>query len=201
MIEQVEEEYELFRQAIVQRDADAWAAIHARYHSLLVSWAYHSGAQGCLELPADIADRALARAWVALTPDRFAEFPTLASLLSYLRTCVKTTAIDIARAQTASERAWQQLDAGEPATPEQIILGKLDRDTLWQLVTALAITPSDRITLIESCVYGLPPRAIQVRHPELFPTVASVYTTKRNLFNRLQRNQDLLRLREAFSTF
>ena len=201
MIEQVEEEYELFRQAIVHRDADAWAAIHARYHSLLVSWAYYSGAQGCLELPADIADRALARAWAALTPNRFAEFPSLASLLSYLRTCVKTAAIDIARAQAASERAWQQIDADEPATPEQIILDKLDCDVLWQLVIALANTPSDRITLIESCIYGLPPRAIQARHPVLFPNVASVYTTKRNLFNRLQRNQDLLRLRETFSTF
>jgi len=201
MIEQVEEEYELFRQAIVYRDADAWAAIHARYHSLLVSWAYSSGIQGCLELPTDIADRALARAWAALTPDHFAEFPSLASLLSYLRTCVKTTAIDIARTQAANERAWQQIAADEPATPEQIILGNLDRDALWQFVIGLANTPSDRITLIESCVYGLPPRAIQVRHPELFPNVASVYTTKRNLFNRLQRNPDLLRLCEAFSAF
>lgn len=201
MIEQVEQEYELFRQAIVHRDADAWAAIYTRYHSLLVSWAYYNGAQRCLEPPSDIADRALARAWAALTPDRFAEFPSLASLLSYLRTCVKTTAIDIARTQAASERAWQQIDADEPATPEQIILDNLDRDTLWQLVIALANTPSDRITLIESCVYGLPPRAIQARHPVLFPNVASVYTTKRNLFNRLQRNQDLLRLRETYSAF
>lgn len=201
MIEQVEEEYELFRQAILYCNADAWAAIHARYHSLLVSWAYYSGAQGCLELPADIADRALARAWAALTPDRFAEFPSLASLLSYLRTCVKTTAIDIARTQSASERAWQQIDAGEPATPEQIILDNLERDELWQLVIGLVSTPSDRITLIESCVYGFPPRAIQARHPELFPNVASVYTTKRNLFNRLQRNQVLLQLREAFNAY
>jgi DNA-directed RNA polymerase specialized sigma24 family protein len=199
MIEQVEKEYELFRQAIVDRDPDAWGAIYARYHSLLVSWAYHSGAQDCLELPSDIADRALARAWAALTPDRFAEFPSLAALLSYLRTCVKTTAIDLARAQASSERAWQQIDADAPATPEQIVLAQLDRDALWQLVIGLANTPSDQITLLESCVYDLPPRAIQARHPELFPNVASVYTTKRNLFNRLQRNQNLLRLRETFS--
>ena len=201
MTEQVEEEYELFRRAIVDRDADAWAAIHARYHSLLVSWAYYNGAQRCLELPSDIADRALARAWAALTPDRFAEFPSLASLLSYLRTCVKTTAIDIARAQAASERAWQQVDADVPTTPEQLILDKLENEALWQFVIGLATTPCDRITLIESCIYGLPPRAIQARHPMLFPDVESVYTTKRNLFNRLQRNQELLRLCETFSAF
>jgi DNA-directed RNA polymerase specialized sigma24 family protein len=201
MIEQVEEEYELFRQAIVHRSADAWAAIYARYHALLVSWAYHSGAQSCADLPSDIADRALARAWAALSPDRFAEFPSLASLLSYLRTCVKTTAIDIGRSQAASERAWLQITADVPATPDQIVLGELDRDALWQLVIGLTTTALDRITLIESCVYGLPPRAIQARHPELFPNVASVYTTKRNLFNRLQRNHDLLRLRETFNAY
>ena len=201
MIGQVEKEYELFRQAILHRNPDAWAAIHTRYHSLLVSWAYHNSAQGCLELPTDIADRALARAWAALTPDRFAEFPSLASLLSYLRTCVKTTAIDIARSQAASERAWQQIDADVPMTPEQLILDKLDNEALWQFVIGLATTPCDRITLIESCIYGLPPRAIQARHPMLFPDVESVYTTKRNLFNRLQRNQELLRLCETFSAF
>jgi DNA-directed RNA polymerase specialized sigma24 family protein len=199
MISQAEEEYELFRQAILFREEDAWAAIYARYHSLLVSWAYHSGAQQCMELPSDIADRALARAWVALTPDRFAEFPSLASLLSYLRTCVKTTAIDLARSQAASDRAWQQIDAGEPATPEQIITDKLDRDALWNMVIAQAHTPAEQIALIESCVYGLPPRAIHARHPDRFPTVDSVYTTKRNLFNRLQRNPDVLRLRDAFA--
>jgi DNA-directed RNA polymerase specialized sigma24 family protein len=199
MIEQPEEQYELFRRAILYRDADAWAAIHARYHPLLASWAYRGAHAYTDEWPADIADHALARAWAALTPERFAEFPTLARLLGYLRTCVKTTAIDSARAQAASERAWKKVDADEPNTPEQIVLGNLDRDTLWQTVIAAANTLSERVTLIESCVYNLPPRDIQARHPELFPDIGSVYTTKRNLFNRLQRNHDLLRLREAIS--
>jgi DNA-directed RNA polymerase specialized sigma24 family protein len=200
MISQTEQEYDLFRQAILYREEDAWAAIHARYHSLLVSWAYHSGAQQCMELPSDIADRAFARAWAALTPERFAEFPSLASLLSYLRICVKTTAIDLARSHAACERAWQQIEAGEPATPEQIILDKLDRDALWDLVIGHAHTAAERIVLIESCAYGLPPRTIQARHPDQFPTVDSVYTTKRNLFNRLQRNPDVLRLRDAYTS-
>ncbi|HEU5097794.1 MAG TPA: hypothetical protein VFU22_02035 [Roseiflexaceae bacterium] len=199
MIEQVEEEFELFRRAIRDRDADAWAAIYERYHSLLVSWARHSDCPG--ESAVDIADHALARAWAALTPERFAEFPSLTSLLAYLRTCVKTTSIDIVRAQAASERAWQRVGAGQAATAEQIILGHLDRIALWQIVSAAASTPPERVTLIESYIYGLPPRAIQARHPKLFPDVTSVYTTKRNLFSRLQRNRDLLQWRQAFGAF
>src|SRR5215211_5786980 len=105
MLKQEEEGYELFRRAIVYRDAEAWAEIHARYRSLLISWANRSGAGQCTaEQAEDLADQALARAWVALTPARFAEFSSLARLLSYLRTCVATTAIDISRAKAAAER-------------------------------------------------------------------------------------------------
>jgi hypothetical protein len=40
----------------------------------------------------------------------------------------------------------------------------------------------------------LPPRDIQARHPDLFANVNEVYSAKRNLLNRLQRNPDLQRL-------
>ncbi len=54
-------------------------------------------AQAAEESCEDLADRALARAWAALSPKRFAAFPSLPALLAYLRTCVTTTAIDAAR--------------------------------------------------------------------------------------------------------
>jgi hypothetical protein len=196
MIDQEEEGYELFRRAIVEHDADAWAAIHARYRPLLAAWASRSDI--CTqsgEWVNDIADQALARAWVALTPERFAAFPSLAWLLSYLRTCVKATVIDSARALTSAERALGQLPAGIAETPEQIVLAGIDRDVLWRTMLELATTPAERIILVESFAYGLPPRAIQARHPRLFADVAAVYRAKRNLFARLQRSRDLVALR------
>jgi hypothetical protein len=45
MTEHEDEGYDLFRRAIVLRDDDAWAAIHARYRRLLVAWAYRHGAR------------------------------------------------------------------------------------------------------------------------------------------------------------
>jgi hypothetical protein len=134
---------------------------------------------------------------MALTPDRFAEFPSPARLLGYLRTCVATTAIDCGRAQATSERIAQQLRAGTIATPEQILLTDIDRDVLWRMVIARVASPAERVALIESFAYGFPPRTICKRHPELFPNVRHVYSVKRNLFARLQRNPELLRLREA----
>jgi DNA-directed RNA polymerase specialized sigma24 family protein len=197
MIKQGHEDYELFRRAITHRDAAAWAVIRAHYRPLLAAWAARCGAWAqCGEWADDIADQVLARAWVALTPAHFAAFPTLARLLSYLRICVTTAVIDSVRARATAERALQQLPAGMVETPEQIALAALDRATLWRMVLELAATPAEHIILVESFVYGLPPRAIQARHPQLFAGVTAVYSAKRNLFARLQSSCELTRLRD-----
>ena len=200
MLKQEEEGYELFRRAIMYRDAEAWATIHACYRSLLISWAYRCGAgMRTREAAEDIADQALARAWLALTPAHFDAFASLARLLSYLRTCVATTVIDSTRAKAAAVRAQQGLQTHAPATPEQIVLATLDRDALWRAVVAFVANLAERVILVESLIYGLPPRMIQARHPQLFPDIAAIYSTKRSLFNRLQRNPELLRLHEELS--
>ena len=195
--QQEREEYELFRRAIVQRDSEAWSAIYMRYRLLLISWVrQHSASELAGESCADIADQAWARAWSALTPARFADFPTLARLLGYLRTCVSTTIIDLLRARTSADRArFLPVPGAEPG-PEQNVLAALDRSALWNLALGLLTTQGERIILIESFVNCLPPRHIQARYPDIFPDVTAVYSAKRNLLVRLQCSSELQRLRE-----
>jgi DNA-directed RNA polymerase specialized sigma24 family protein len=194
MTAQEQEAYDLFRRAILHKEDDAWAAIHARYRAMLIAWALRYGAGACgAECAEDFADHALARAWMALTPDRFAEFPSLAKLLSYLRACVTTAVIDSLRAQDASAHASLESWAEIGATTEQIVLHDLDRKALWQMVLGFAATPAERIVLVETFAYGLPPRAILARHPEIFSTVDAVYGAKRNICARLYRHRDLIR--------
>ena len=195
-----DEEYELFRRAIVRQDDEAWTSIYTRYRSLLVSWARHYSATIQVgEYYDDIADQAFARAWAALAPSHFTRFPNLAKLLAYLRTCVITVIIDSARARAARERMFQRLEVGSSATPEQQVLEEIGRHDLWRLVSHLAATDQERMILLENFVLDLPPRMIMARHPELFSDISTVYFAKRNLLARLQRNQDLQRLRqEAF---
>jgi DNA-directed RNA polymerase specialized sigma24 family protein len=200
MDEQERERYELFRRAILLRDEQAWAAIHTCYRPLLVSWARRSCARVRIaESVDDIADRALARAWVALTPASFTDFLTLAKLLAYLRTCVTSTAIDCARMQAAAERALAAASADTIATPEQIVVASFDRAAFWRTVIALTASEAERIVLVESFAYDLPPRDILARHPRLFPDVAAVYGAKRNLFARLHRNREMARLHEEYA--
>jgi DNA-directed RNA polymerase specialized sigma24 family protein len=186
------EGYELFRRAIVEHDDEAWSAIHRHFRPLLVAWAR----QASLRAPTtdhheDIADRALARAWSALGPEDFPQFPSLAALLAYLRACVGAGALDAARAEATRERAYQKLDLPTVATPEELVLGALNRDEFWLLVNRLISSEHERIILIESFVLGLPPRTILERHTDRFADVPEIYGAKRNLLNRLERSRDM----------
>jgi DNA-directed RNA polymerase specialized sigma24 family protein len=190
--------YELFRHAIVERSEDAWAEIYMRYRPMLVGWVVHQATyNGNTQQAADIADEAFARAWRALTSERFAAFPTIAALLAYLRACVLSTLIDQQRAQVSHDRIARLVQSADlVAAPEQIVEATFDRETLWRTVASLLMTPAERTVLLGSFVLNLPPRTIQAQHPELFPNVAAVYNTKRNLLARLQRSPELQRLHE-----
>jgi len=184
--------YTLFHQAIVDRDAEAWASICTCYQPLLMHWANQSRASMAIdESSKDLADHAFARAWAALTPDCFGKFANLAALLGYLRTCVTSIAIDCARAQTARERMHEKLDEHPVATPEQIVLHEAECRELWHLVSQVVATAQERTILYECFVLDLPPRSILTRHPDLFATIGAVYAAKRNFLDRLRRSPEL----------
>jgi DNA-directed RNA polymerase specialized sigma24 family protein len=190
--------YDLFRRAIEQRDAEAWGDIGRNYRGLLAAWAAQSSARGLIaEQPEDIADQAFARAWTALSSAHFSAFPHIASLLAYLRTCVRATVIDHARDQASQMRAVQHIQsAAVSAAPEQAVLEDLDRTEIWRLILRMTSNAQERIIVRESLIYALPPRTIQARHPDMFADVMQVYRVKRNLINRFQRNRELQKLWE-----
>jgi len=184
--------YELFRRAIVERDEQSWIESAARYRPLLAAWASRCSASAALtESYDDLADQAFARAWSALSPERFASFPTLAALLAYMRACVTTTVIDHARSELSRERIAQSIQAEEVTTPEQLIMDQFQRQEVWRLAETAISSEQERVVLRETFVYDLPPRAILRRHPDLFADAHVIYTTKRNLFDRLQRCPEL----------
>jgi DNA-directed RNA polymerase specialized sigma24 family protein len=191
--------YELFQRAIVNRDEDAWAAIGTRYRPLMCVWArrcpsFDASRESC----EDIADEALARAWRALTPERFQAFPSLPALLAYLRTCVTSLVSDIARKHQTYDRTCAQLPDVVMVPLEELIVERLGRGELWDLVNRLMKTDAERLVLYERFVLDLPPRIIQARHPVIFPEVSIVYATLRNLCDRLRRHTALTEYAAAF---
>jgi DNA-directed RNA polymerase specialized sigma24 family protein len=191
-VQSQQESYELFRRAIVERDEQAWIESATRYRPLLAAWAGRCSASAALaESFDDLADQAFARAWSALSPERFASFPSLAALLAYLRACVTTTVIDHARSQLTRERVEQSIEVEEVATPEQLMIDQFQRREVWRIAEGAAVSEQERVVLRETFVYDLPPRAILRRHPDLFADAHAIYVTKRNLFDRLQRCPEL----------
>jgi hypothetical protein len=189
--------YETFRRAIFVRDADAWAELAARFRPLMIAWANRARADMAIdELSEHLADQAFSRAWAALKPEQFAAFPNAPALIAYLRSCVGATVVDCARAQASRTRAMQKIAADDVLTPEQIVTTQQEYSDLWHLIYCLVETEQDRIILIESFVYDLPPRDILERHMDVFADIVDVYRVKRNLFNRLQRNVALRRMYE-----
>lgn len=185
-----------FDPATLAHDA-AWAELSARYRPLLIHWAgrFRAGVS-IAEFNEDIADQALARAWAAIAHKWGEFFPSLAALLAYLRQCVRSTIMDHARAQHSRERLMQCLANEILINPEEVVVDSLEYAELWGLLTDLATTAGERVVLVESFVYCLPPRAIARRHPQLFASVAAVYASKRSLLERMQRSP-LLRQRYA----
>jgi len=196
-----QDSYELFRRAIVERDEQAWIESATRYRPLLAAWASRCSASAALtESYDDLADQAFARAWSALSPERFASFPTLAALLAYMRACVTTTVIDHARSPVSRERIEQSIQAEEVATPEQLIMDQFQRQEIWRLAEAAIASEQERVVLRETFVYDLPPRAILRRHPDLFADAHTIYITKRNLFDRLQRCPELRQMYQEWQS-
>src|SRR4029079_8368422 len=183
--------YELFRRAIVEHDEQAWIESATRYRPLLAAWASRCSASAVLsESYDDLADQAFARAWSALSPERFASFPTLAALLAYMRTCVTTTVIDHARSELSRERMEKSIQGDEVATPEQLVMDQFQRQEIWRLAERAVASEQERVVLRETFVNDLTPRAILRRYPDLFADAHAIYTTTRNLFDRLQRSTE-----------
>jgi DNA-directed RNA polymerase specialized sigma24 family protein len=197
---QKEESFALFRRAILDQDEAAWGEIHLRYRLLLISWARQSSVASLVnEQFEDLADQAFARAWNALTPARFAQFPNLAAILGYLRDCVGSMLIDLARSQATRERTIQQLEMPSPRTPEQLVLDAIDNTTLWDLVKAEITTPQEDVIVRRNIILGMPPRVILAEFPQLFRAIGDVYTCKRNLIGRLQRSPAIQRFLNALA--
>lgn len=193
------EGYELFRSAIVERSGEAWAAIYAYYRPIILGWSRQYCAKSSGDESAeDIADRALSRAWLALTAEQFAQFNSLAALMAYMRSCVAAAVIDNSRARATRERAYQRLELRAVATPEQQVLYGNARLAFWQQVFKIVTDDLERVVLKETFVFALPPRKIAARHPNLFEDVAQVYALKRNLTNRLVRSREFHQICEEF---
>ncbi|MCU0491351.1 MAG: sigma-70 family RNA polymerase sigma factor [Chloroflexaceae bacterium] len=190
--------YELFRRALVERNEAAWEYLFHHYNSLVEGWVRRSGAfTSSGESSEYFVVGAFTKFWRAVSPERFAAFPTLASLLHYLQLCATSVVIDTVRAQS-----WSEMVPEENATashtphssPDEEAMHRVHREEFWRFIDEQLHTEDERIVVYGSFVLGMTPRAIQARYANLFSSVNDVYNVKRNVLGRLARNSQLRQL-------
>ena len=187
--------YELFRRALVERDEAAWEQLYRHYSGLVEGWIRRSGAfVSSGESSEYFVVGAFTKFWRAITPERFASFPTLASLLQYLQLCATSVVIDSVRAQSWSEMLPEETISpshGPQTSPDEEAVSRVDREEFWRFINEQLNGEVERVVVYYSFVLGLTPRAIFARRGDLFNSVNDVYNVKRNVLGRLSRNQQL----------
>jgi DNA-directed RNA polymerase specialized sigma24 family protein len=182
---------ELFRRAICERDELAWEAVYVQYHGMVRTWLCRHPAWpsfgGDLE---DWASLAFERFWAAVTPDRFASFPTLAALLRYLKLCTHSVLLDELRAQHRRQTTpiSERIVDASVENAEDTVTESGASEALWAAIEAEVKDEAERLVAYLGLVCELKPQEIHARYPEQFASVTQVYTVKRNLLDRLRRN-------------
>jgi len=190
--------YELFRRALVDRCDAAWNALYTLYQPLVESWVRRSGAfVSTGESSEFFVAPAFTRFWQAITPERFADFPTLAALLHYLQLCSGCVVIDSVRAQSWAqmlpEEAIPPNRSGE-RTPDEEALERISRQEFWRLVDSQLNDDAERAVVYDSFVMGMKPGDIFGQRRDLFASVGDVYNVKRNVLGRLSRSPEMRQL-------
>ncbi len=145
-------------------------------------------------------NRAFEKMWQVLTPEKFAQFPDLKSVLRYLQMCVHSVIVDYIRVR---EQAMLLDDLpGEPAiiigdgvdSPEAQVANRSQAETLWRWITQRLKNDLERQVIYCSYVLDLKPGEIFAAHQDLFEDVREIYQIKENVLARLRRDRELREL-------
>jgi DNA-directed RNA polymerase specialized sigma24 family protein len=192
--------FELLRRAIEDRCQRAWEFVYAQYQPLVTSWVkHHSAFLSCGEEAQYFVNRAFERMWTALTPTKFGCFPDLKSVLSYLKMCVHSVILDVARvversAVVAQVETTTELEDPDAAVVEDLALDHTRREAFWKEISARLRSNKERRVVYGSYVLGMKPRELLSQFPDLFRDVSEVYRVKENVLARLRRDAELARL-------
>lgn len=187
--------YELFRRAIVGRNHYAWEKVHHQYQALVSKWVrHHSGLPDTGEEVDYFVNCAFEKMWLAIDAEKFNKFPDVAELLRYFKMCVHSVIVDYKRVNPINsvdmEPLTPLLHQNLPSVEEQVT-DQLERQRLWETVTALTQNEKESIILKFTFLYDLRPSEIYEANSDVFESLDELYRVKRNLLKRLRRNPAL----------
>lgn len=188
---------ELFRRALQQRDSLAWEVVQQLFGETVLRWmrGHPLRKVACyFDSEENYRDQAFARFWLATAGKQETRFKTLAGALQYLRASLHGTILDTLRAYSRP----QEVALPEPGAPGEPFANESDDSReLWEVIEGLL--PNDRERRLAYLLFHchLKPREIVHFCSDEFSEVQEVYRLRRNIFERLLRNADIIRWRLA----
>jgi DNA-directed RNA polymerase specialized sigma24 family protein len=185
----------MFNRAVEYNDSVAWQFLHEHFSGMMHYWLsqyltrdgkyYLESEENCIAL-------AFERFWYAVSYRQQVHFETLASALEYLRTSLRSVAIDIVRAHKRHDvLSLQCLNKEEVFTRED------DKEVfeLWEEIKKMLANEREQRAafLLFNC--NLKPRQIVELLPQEFSDVQELYRVRRKVFERFTHNADALRWR------
>ncbi|NWJ49052.1 MAG: sigma-70 family RNA polymerase sigma factor [Chloroflexi bacterium] len=202
--------FELWRRAIVLKDEGAWEAIYNNYRPFVRNWLQRStGKYPMVNLEEDVLiNGVFFRIMRYLTPDKFSKFPSLASILQYLRMCCQTEVMDLMRDlqgrnqdvpidgfnddDSSDDHGLKHLDRiGSLVDVEKEAIDTADRNPFWSLVAVRLPDKVDQLVVHARFVLEMPPRDIAQSFPQYLPDVNEVYRRIKNAIWRLKNDPEL----------
>jgi DNA-directed RNA polymerase specialized sigma24 family protein len=182
---------ELFRRAIIVKDAAAWDAIIELYDGLVRSWCRRSGASEHDDIN-ELVQIVWVKFWQNFTSDKLQRAAQFPQVLIYLKLCSRSAVLDAKRRQAATLLPDDDQAGADPSPPpdERFVDGE-QRASFWMLVEGHLHDDLERLLLWLIYDQGLRPAEVHARHPDLFPTAADVYRISRNVLDRLRRSPGL----------
>jgi hypothetical protein len=181
---------ELLRRAFAG-DLAAYSAFLTEYRWTVVTWIRRHRSYGLQEDDDYWVECTFERFWRTVHKRGLDCFPTLATIVQYLKLCAHSVLMDAARARQA-DRLVGPIDVKATNTPgeqmDESILGELVARELWTAIESELKSESERQVADLSFVWGLTPREILNRRSDLYASIGDVYRIKRNVLERLRRS-------------
>jgi DNA-directed RNA polymerase specialized sigma24 family protein len=180
--------FELFRRAIAEDNQAAWEAIYVQYHDLIRHWTGNPCNAD------DLIQETLARFSAAITAERMGDFPTLGSLLQFLRVTAKNLVITRRRRQEREQRGLDDWLAEVERQALPNLDARLDHESLMIDIRSRLRDSDEELVFTLTFEFDLSPQEIAARHPERFPAAEDVYRIKERFLRRLRRDPRLRHL-------
>jgi hypothetical protein len=156
--------FELLRRALADGTPEAFTRVYRNYERQVLSWVYsHSGFAQTGESADFFARSALSTFYFALRGPKFAQFTSLAKVLTYLKLCVHTAIMQYLRDQRPA--AMMPLDAANELVHTPDLDNRADAAELWAHICQLLPDPRDRLLARYVFLQDLKPQQIVSSDP------------------------------------